>query len=55
MREGVTWRWRPREDGSFEVAAWWDGSSLGIYLVVKGFRPSSPVLRDQGAQSAPVA
>jgi Domain of unknown function (DUF4386) len=29
--------------------------SLGIYLVVKGFRPSSPVLRDLGAPSAPVA
>jgi hypothetical protein len=34
--------------------AFWE-LSLGIYLVVKGFRPSSPVLRDQSAQSAPVA
>jgi Domain of unknown function (DUF4386) len=34
--------------------AFWE-LSLGIYLVVKGFRPSSPVLRDQGAPSAPVA
>jgi hypothetical protein len=34
--------------------AFWE-LSLGIYLVVKGFRPSSPVLRDQGTQSAPVA
>jgi uncharacterized protein DUF4386 len=34
--------------------AFWE-LSLGIYLVVKGFRPSSPVLRDQGAQIAPVA
>jgi hypothetical protein len=34
--------------------AFWE-LSIGIYLVVKGFRPSSPVLRDQGAQSAPVA
>jgi hypothetical protein len=34
--------------------AFWE-LSLGIFLVVKGFRPSSPVLRDQGAQAAPVA
>jgi hypothetical protein len=34
--------------------AFWE-LSIGIYLVVKGFRPSSPVLRDQGTQSAPVA
>ena len=34
--------------------AFWE-LSLGIYLVVKGFRPSSPVLRDQGGQFAPVA
>jgi hypothetical protein len=34
--------------------AFWE-LSIGIYLVVKGFRPSSPVLRDQGAPSAPVA
>ena len=27
---------------------------IGIYLIVKGYRTSSPVLRDQGAQSAPV-
>ena len=26
---------------------------IGIYLIVKGYRTSSPVLRDQGAQSAP--
>ena len=29
--------------------------SIGIYLIVKGYRTSSPVLRDQGAQSAPLA
>jgi Domain of unknown function (DUF4386) len=34
--------------------AFWE-LSLGIYLVVKGFRPSSPVLRDQGGQVTPVA
>jgi hypothetical protein len=34
--------------------AFWE-LSIGIYLAVKGFRPSSPVLRDLGAQSAPVA
>jgi hypothetical protein len=34
--------------------AFWE-LSIGIYLVVKGFRPSSPVLRDQGTQIAPVA
>jgi hypothetical protein len=34
--------------------AFWE-LSLGIYLVVKGFRPSSRVLRDQGTQSAPIA
>jgi len=34
--------------------AFWE-LSIGIYLVVKGFRPSSPVLRDQGTQFAPVA
>ena len=34
--------------------AFWE-LSLGIYLVVKGYRTSSPVLRDQGAPSAPVA
>ena len=34
--------------------AFWE-LSLGIFLAVKGFRPSSPVLRDQGTQSAPVA
>jgi hypothetical protein len=34
--------------------AFWE-LSLGLYLAVKGFRPSSPVLRDLGAQSAPVA
>ena len=33
--------------------AFWE-LSLGIYLVVKGFRPSSPVLRDQGGRFAPV-
>ena len=27
--------------------------SIGIYLIVKGYRTSSPVLRDQGAPSAP--
>ena len=26
---------------------------IGIYLIVKGYRTSSPILRDQGAQSAP--
>jgi hypothetical protein len=26
---------------------------IGIYLIVKGYRTSSPALRDQGAQSAP--
>ena len=34
--------------------AFWE-LSIGIYLAVKGFRPSSPVLRDQGTPSAPVA
>jgi hypothetical protein len=34
--------------------AFWE-LSLGLYLAVKGFRPSSPVLRDQGTQAAPVA
>lgn len=34
--------------------AFWE-LSLGVYLVVKGFRPSSPVLSEQGAQVAPVA
>ena len=34
--------------------AFWE-LSIGIYLVVKGFRASSPVLRDQSAQSEPVA
>ena len=29
--------------------------SIGIYLIVKGYRTSSPVLRDQSGQSAPVA
>ena len=36
------------------IEAFWE-LSVGVYLAVKGFRPSSPVLRDQGAQSAPVA
>jgi Domain of unknown function (DUF4386) len=34
--------------------AFWE-LSLGIYLAVKGFRPSSPVLRDLGAQVAPAS
>lgn len=34
--------------------AFWE-LSLGIYLVVKGFRPTSPILRDHGGQMAPVA
>jgi Domain of unknown function (DUF4386) len=27
---------------------------IGIYLIVRGYRTSSPALRGQGAQSAPV-
>jgi uncharacterized protein DUF4386 len=34
--------------------AFWE-LSIGIFLVVKGFRPSSPVLRDLGAPVAPVS
>jgi hypothetical protein len=33
--------------------AFWE-LALGIYLVFKGYRPSSPVLRDQGGQFATV-
>jgi hypothetical protein len=44
-------------DGPFQVLVapgfvWALG--IGIYLIVKGYRTSSPVLRDQGSQSAPV-
>jgi len=39
MREGATWRWRPREDGSFEVATWRDGTSLGVAVVPASVGP----------------
>jgi len=44
-------------DGPFQVLVapefiWELG--IGIYLIVKGYRTSSPVLRDQGSKSAPV-
>jgi hypothetical protein len=46
-------------DGAVQVLATipefiWE-LSIGIYLIVKGYRTSSPVLRDQSGQSAPVA
>ena len=44
-------------DGPFQVLVApefiWE-LRIGIYLIVKGYRTSSPVLRDQGSQSAPV-
>jgi len=39
MRERATWRWRPQEDGSFEVAAWRDGTSPGVAVVPAGVSP----------------
>ena len=44
-------------DGPFQVLVAPEFISelgIGIYLIVKGYRTSSPVLRDQGSQSAPV-
>ena len=46
-------------DGAVQVLATipefiWE-LGIGIYLIVKGYRTSSPVLRDQSGQSAPVA
>jgi hypothetical protein len=43
MREGVTWRWRPREDASFEVAAWRGGISLGVAVVPASVGPGGNV------------
>jgi hypothetical protein len=43
MREWATWRWRPREDGSFEVAAWRDGTSLGVAIVPASVGPGGNV------------
>jgi hypothetical protein len=35
--------WRPREDGSFEVAAWRDGTSLGVAVVPASVGPGGNV------------
>jgi hypothetical protein len=43
MREGATWRWHPREDGSFEVAARRDGTSLGVAVVPASVGPGGNV------------
>jgi hypothetical protein len=43
MREEATWRWRPREDGLFEVAAWRDGSSHGVAVVPASVGPGGNV------------